>query len=188
MRSGWVAVEVEAAGGFQHSVNFDNPKRHVNKIGKQRTASQHFFKSADQLDRLLGPLRRADIAVQSVDMQDIVQPLDRLVAPFPCIDKRLRLRAVLAALIIVNLEVIAFRIERRIDVTQIDAAAFELAPQHIQIVAIIEPVGHWAIANALGRVVYPNLILPILKRWGGGGCAATDGGDCNVEGPSVIRC
>ena len=35
------------------------------------------------------------------------QPLDRLIAPFPRINKRPRLRAIFAALVVVNLELVA---------------------------------------------------------------------------------
>ena len=61
---------------------------------------------------------------------------NRLVTPFPRIDEGLRLRAVLAALVVVDLEVVALGIERRIDVAQIDALAGDLATQHIKVVAV----------------------------------------------------
>ena len=48
-------------------------------------------------------------------------------APIPGVDERLRLRAILAPLIVVNLEIVALRIERRIDVAEIDAFAPDLA-------------------------------------------------------------
>jgi hypothetical protein len=46
-----------------------------------------------------------------------IDPFNRFVAPFPCIDKGLGLGAVFAALIIVYLEIVALGIERWIYVT-----------------------------------------------------------------------
>ncbi len=131
-------MEVEAAGGFEDAVDFDDPQRHVDEIGEETPAPEHLFQPPDQLDRLFGPARFARARGQPLDVEDIVQPLDRLIAPVPRIDKGLRLRAVLAALVVVDLEVIALRIERRIDVAQIDAFRRDLAAQHVQIIAIIE--------------------------------------------------
>ena len=54
----------------------------------------------------------------------------------------LRLRPVFAALIIVDLEVIALRIERWVDVAQVDALRRNLAAQDVEIVAVIEFVFH----------------------------------------------
>ena len=62
----------------------------------------------------------------------------RFVAPFPGIDKRLRLRPVFAALIVINLEIIALRIERRVDVAEVDAFGWYLAAQDVEIVAVVE--------------------------------------------------
>ena len=66
------------------------------------------------------------------------QPLDRFVAPFPGIDERLRLCPVFAALIIIDLEVIALRIERWVDVAEIDAFGRYLAAQDVEVVAVVE--------------------------------------------------
>ncbi len=142
VRSGRVAVEVEAAGGLQHAVDFDDPERHVDEVGEQAAAPEHLLQPADQLDRLLGPARLPGARVQPLDVEDIIDPLVGLVFPRPGIDERLRLGAILAALVVVDLEIIALRVERRVDVAKIDAAALDLTPQHLEVVAVVQLVGH----------------------------------------------
>jgi hypothetical protein len=136
VRGGRVAVEVEAAGGFEHAVDFDDAQRHVDEIGEQAPALEHFFEAADQLDGLFGELA----ILQLRNVSDPRDPVRCFVAPFPGIDKRLRLRPVFAALIVINLEVIALRIEWRVDVAEIDACIGYLAAQDVQVVAVIELV------------------------------------------------
>jgi hypothetical protein len=135
-------VEVEAAGGLQHPVNLDDPQRHMHQIGQQAAVAEHLFQPLDQCDRLRGQLA----AVKLGEIGDPRQPVLRLIAPFPGIDKGLRLRPVLAALVVVNLEVVALGIERRINVAKINAGIGNLAPQHVQVIAVIQPV------------LWPNLV------------------------------
>jgi hypothetical protein len=52
----------------------------------------------------------------------------------------LGLRAILAALIVVNLEVIALRIEGRINIAEVNTLAANLAPQDIKVIAVVKLV------------------------------------------------
>jgi hypothetical protein len=58
--------------------------------------------------------------LQLRNVSDPLDPLNRFITPFPCIDKCLRLCPVFAALVIVDLEIVALGIERRIYVAKID--------------------------------------------------------------------
>ncbi len=74
--------------------------------------------------------------MQPIYIANPIQPRLRLIPLFPYIDKGLRLCAILGSLVVVNLEIIAFGIERRVDIAQIDRIIRDLAAQDIQIVAI----------------------------------------------------
>ena len=78
-------------------------------------------------------------------------------------EKEARMRAALkpslAALVVVDLEVVALRIERRVDVAQIDAVAVDPVAQDIQIVAVIQAVHRRDLGPAaLSRhvLLFPN--------------------------------
>ena len=122
---GRVAVEVEAAGGLEHALDFDDPLGHVDEVGEQAAVPEHLFQPLDQRHGLLGQRAR----IQPVDIGQPRQPRVRLRSPFPGIDERLRLCAVLAALVVVDLEVVALGIERRVDIAQIDAVAVDPVAQ-----------------------------------------------------------
>lgn len=55
----------------------------------------------------------------------LVVPPDTIVTDRPA-HRRLRLGAILAALVVIDLEIVALRIERRIDVAKVDAAARDM--------------------------------------------------------------
>jgi len=58
--------------------------------------------------------------------------------PSPCFHERLSLGAVFGADIVVYLVVVAFGIERRVNVTKIDGIVFDKFSQDIEIIAVIE--------------------------------------------------
>ena len=101
-----------------------------------------------------------------VEIGDPRQPRVGLVAPFPGIDERLRLRAVFAALVVVDLEVVALRIERRVDVAQIDAFAVDAVAQDIEVVAVIQPVHR----RDLGLAALACHAVPSPKRLDSNDC------------------
>ena len=139
-------MEVEAAGWLEHAVDFDDPQRHVDEVGEQRAAAQDRLQPADQLDGLLGPANAAGSiflrALQPFQIEDVIQACFRLGAPLPGVDEGLRLRAVLAALAGLNLEVIALRIEGRVDVAQVNAGRRDLAAEDVEIIPLVELVLH----------------------------------------------
>ena len=56
MRGRRIAVEVKAAGRFQHPVNLDTPQRHMDEICEQRAVPEDFLQPADQLNCLFSPI------------------------------------------------------------------------------------------------------------------------------------
>ena len=67
--------------------------------------------------------------MQPFDIDNVGKAFFGLLAPLSVIDERLRLHPVLAALVSVNLEAIALRNERRVNLAQVDALLLNLAPQ-----------------------------------------------------------
>ena len=70
--------------------------------------------------------------------QNLFVTLVGVVVPRPCVGKRLCLGAVLGADVVVYLVVVAFGIERRIDITKINRLVTDKLPHHIKIVAVKE--------------------------------------------------
>ena len=61
-----------------------------------------------------------------------------MVVPFPGINKSLRLRAVFAADVVVNLIVIALGIKRRVNVAKINRFIADELPQNIEVISVIK--------------------------------------------------
>ena len=74
---------------------------------------------------------------------DAVKALQGVIVPHPRIHKRLRLRPVLAADIIVNLVVVALRVERRINITEVNGLILDVLPQHFEVIAVVKGVFHF---------------------------------------------
>jgi hypothetical protein len=70
--------------------------------------------------------------------RDLFVTLVGVVVPRPCVGERLRLRTVFGADVVVYLVVVAFRIERRINITKINRLVADKLPHHIKIVTVKE--------------------------------------------------
>ena len=84
---------------------------------------------------------------------DLLKPVDRQFVPRPSINKGLRLRLVIFPDVIVNLEIITLRVKRRVDVAEVDGFIPQLAPQDVQVIAVVEGIVHWA--GLLSVFLYP---------------------------------
>ena len=87
----------------------------------------------------------------------------RDVVPRPGIGERLRLRAVFAADVVVNLEIIAVGIERRVDIAKVNRFVLEVAAQNFEIVAVKKLIGHFALYFTRRNGPIISQILQVYK-------------------------
>ena len=105
-----IAVQVERSGGFQHAVQFQHPHGHHGQIGHHRILAQKGAHGAQHLGG--GTVGRA---------QHLGKGGLGLLAPLPCVVKRLDLRGAVIALRPLEQHVVRrVRIEGRIEIDQID--------------------------------------------------------------------
>ena len=93
--------------------------------------AEDFFQTVDKSD---GLLRLHAVFIS----ENIVVTMNGVVVPRPWVGKRLCLGTVLGADVVVYLVVVAFGIERRIDVAKINRLVADKLPHHIKIVAVKE--------------------------------------------------
>ena len=98
--------------------------------------------------------------------QDFIKSAIGFRIPYPRIRKRLRLRPVLRADVVVDLVVIPLRVDRRIDVAEIDGLVFNLVAQHVKIVSVIQAILHHVKSKqGLSFLLHTfNTLLSRLKR------------------------
>ncbi|SDY14272.1 hypothetical protein SAMN05421644_1332 [Allochromatium warmingii] len=61
-------------------------------------------------------------------------------SPLPGVHKRLRLRFVFDALVVVNLKVVPFGVERRIDIAKVHRLVSNLLSQYVDVVAVVQAI------------------------------------------------
>ena len=127
-----VAVQIEAAGGLQHAVQLNQAHRHHGEIRHHVIFFQEPAHRAQQFGHI-GVARRHHIVKRRL----------RLVIPVPRILERLDLAVRAdASRRFEQYVVIGIRIERRVEIDKVDALARYVFAKHIEVIAIIEPVGH----------------------------------------------
>lgn len=99
------------------------------------TFAEDFFQTVDERDRLL---RLHAVFV----CQDLFVTKVGVVVPCPCVGEGLCLGTVFGADVVVYRVVVAFGIERRIDITKINRLVTDKLPHHIKIIAVVEFI-HW---------------------------------------------
>ena len=142
MARGRITVEVQAAGRLQHAVKLQQPGRHHRQIGHHVVFAQERPHRVEQVER-----RRV------AAVRDAVERVLRAVVPLPGILERLDLGigAGGAGRGAEQHIVAGVRIERRVEVDQVDAAVRDVAAQDVQIVAVIKVVGGAVGAGARHR-------------------------------------
>ena len=127
-----VAVQVEAAGGLQHPVQFDQPDRHHGQIGHHVVFAQKAPHRPQHLGRR--PVARP---------QHILKRRLGAVVPVPGVVEGLDLGGALIALRPLEKDVVGgVRIERRVEIDQVDALVPDAVAQHLEVVAIVKVVAH----------------------------------------------
>ena len=131
VRRGRVAVQIKGAGGLEGAVYLGDAKGHADEIGEQTAPLQDRSKPFDEVNGLGGE-------PAAVVGKDFGIALVRLNIPFPRIHKRLRLRPVLAADVVVNLVIISLTIEGGITIAKINGLVFDIFPQDFEVVAVVK--------------------------------------------------
>ena len=130
MAGGGVAVQVDAAGGFQDAAQFNHPLGHHGEVGHHVVLAQEGAHCGQQFAGLGRP--GGDyVAVSQL----------RVPAPAPGVVKGgdLRRRGVAAAFPEQHI-VGGVRVEGRVQVNQVNAGVGDLFPQYGEVVAVVEPV------------------------------------------------
>ena len=137
---GRIAVEVQAAGRFQHAVQFDQADRHHRQIGHHVVVAQEAAHGVQQVERLGMAAAR-----------DPVEGVLRAVVPVPAILERGDLRIGGRAGGRAEEDVVGgIRIERRVEIDQVDAGIRDFALQDREIVAVVQVVR--------GPVLHPGMM------------------------------
>src|SRR5665213_809115 len=128
-----IAVQVQRSGWLQHPVQFQQPNGHHREIG-------HHVVLAEK--RAHRPQQVGGVGVAGA--QHLIEGVLGLLPPMPGIfegfDLRLRLRPRRRA----EQHIVGrLRIERRVEVDQIDALAGDAVAQNVQVIAVIKRVRHW---------------------------------------------
>ena len=129
-KSGRGQFQIERAGGFEDSVEFEQAVGHHGEVGHHVVLAE---KGAERLDHL------RQSGVRAVD--DLVKLALGLLVPVPGVLERLDL--CLAALALGRFEeeiVVALGIERRIQVDEINGFVRNVLAQNLEIVAVIKLV------------------------------------------------
>ncbi len=103
--------------------------------------------------------------------ENVFVTLVGVVVPRPCVGESLCLRTVFGADVVVYLVVIAFRVERRINVTKINRLVADKLSQNIQVIAVVEFV-HLVLAGTamvvtgfFNHLTRQSLIFQESRRW-----------------------
>lgn len=131
MARGRVAVEVEAAGGLEDSVQLDQPHGHHGEVGRQGVL-------AEEPHHRIEHERRVLIARGPLDLLD--RHTRHGVVPLPGVAEGILLRGDgLAGGRAEERVVVGVRVEGRVEVDEIDVLVRE-CPQNVEIVAVIEVI------------------------------------------------
>ena len=143
--SRWVAVQVNAAGGLEDTVKFNEANGHHDEIGHHIVAAQERQQCLHQISQLTWPARD----------RFLVDRL-RFQAPLPCILKGGNLRGgFLAALFLEKDVIVGVGVKGRIKVNQVNAGVRDVITKNTQIIAKVEFV-----CTVHFRRAYHN-----LRRW-----------------------
>lgn len=130
MRRSRVAVEVETSGRLEHAVELDQADGHHGEIGHHVVLAEEAAHGPEQLGRA-GP----------AGAHHLVEGVLRLVVPVPRILERLDLRVgAVPGLRLEQNVVVGVRVERRVEVDEIDALVRDAVVQDLQIVAVVKLV------------------------------------------------
>ena len=131
MARGRIAVQIQAAGWFQHAVKLDQAHRHHRQIGHHVIVAEERSDRVEQIERLGVAAAR-----------DLIERLFGMVIPMPGVLERLDLRIGQHAGGRTKQDVIiGVRIERRVEIDQIDAVGGHMLPQHVDIVTVEKVIG-----------------------------------------------
>lgn len=128
-------MQVKASGRFKNALNFVDPLRHADDVSEQSPIAEDGPQTFQQFDGLLG-------VPAFIAGDDFLKTGQRQFIPRPGVDERLRLRLVVLADVVIDLEIIALAIERRVDIAEVDRVILDLAAQDVQVVAVIQDVSH----------------------------------------------
>jgi len=129
MAGGWVAVQVQAAGGFEHTPQLHQARCHHSQVCHHVAAAQDEVKSAQS------------IRYRSAFFHFFFVSTHGIFVPLPSVFEGLDLRAGLAAVFLREEHVIGgVGIEGRVEVYQIHAFVLDVAPQDIEVITVVEGV------------------------------------------------
>ncbi len=136
MARGRVAVEIEAARGPEHAMQLDQPDRHHRQIGHHVVVAEERAHRGEHVEGARPPA-----------VHHLVKGILRRVVPVPAVFERFDLCVRFAARCSAEQDVvIGIRIERRIEIDEIDAVIRHMRAQHIQIVPVKQMVGQLHLA------------------------------------------
>ena len=146
MAGGRVAMQVQAAGGLQHAVQLHQPGGHHHQVG-------HHLVLADELAH--GPQHDCHPLRRVLD-DGVVGQLGAF-APVPGVVEggHLRLR-LLPALVLEQHVVRAVRVERRVEVDQVDRLVLDVLAQDDEVVTVVKSVHIASFLRDL-RDIFANL-------------------------------
>jgi hypothetical protein len=125
---GRVAVQIQAAGRFQHAVELDQPRRHHREIRHHVVLTEKLLHRAEQV---------GDVGIAA--RHHLVKGLRGFRAIVPAILERLDLAVRGRALGRLEEDVVVgVGVERRVEIDQVDALVRNVLAQHLQIVAIVK--------------------------------------------------
>ncbi len=132
MARGRIAVQIQRTSRLQHPVQLDQTHRHHGEIRHHVVGAQEGAHRPQQFE-----------GIRIAAAHHLVECAFGPVVPVPRILERLDLRVAVRALGRLEQDiVIGVRIERRVEIDKVHAFVSDMFAQHVQIVAIIELVGH----------------------------------------------
>ena len=144
----WVAVQVEAAGGLQDAVKLGHALRHHRQVGHHVVLAEEGAHRLEHVAELLRAIRH-QLAVGELGLH----------APVPGVVEGGDLgRRLLAALFGEQDVIRGVRVERRVEVDQVDALVLDLLAQDAEVVPEVELVlpGVAAVRRFLGHRALPD--------------------------------
>lgn len=129
MAGGGVAVQVDAAGGFEHAAQFDQADRHHRKVGEHVGIAEHLAHGDERLADLLAAFSHLLVGSRGG------------VVPVPGVFKGLELRGGFGAVVLFEEHVVGgFAVEGRVEVDDVNGLVWDVAAQDVEVVTVIECV------------------------------------------------
>lgn len=141
MAGGGVAMQVDAAGWFEHAAQLNEADGHHGKIGEHVGVAQHLAHGNERLADLLSAFGHFPVCSRGG------------MVPMPGVLKRLELRGGLGSVVLFEEHVVGgFAVEGRVEVDQVNGLVGHVAAEDVEVVTVIECVHCYFLDMQAGQV------------------------------------